>query len=685
MGAPVLPLWRQNSFAFYADGTESGSALIGGVDTNPSLDVDTLYQCRFVIQEYNGANKADLLTLRLQYNLNAAGWVNVSTSTPIQYTSVGTIADGGVTTQRIGAGTFVAGRVFEAVNDTVTVYSTAGNDETEALFGLTIDSAQVANTDTIQLQVLQGTGTVLDTYTITPSITVVEASSISVPIGLTTESSLAQQAALPLIRLINQSLASDLTQAISAASALNIPVGLASETDLPQPIAIKKTLLLGLLSETNASLAVVALKLLTLGLPSEAAATLPLNALKKVILGLTPEAEESFTLTKEKRKLLDIVNENTVNFSLVGATAVSLGLPTQTEIGQTLLSLKALQLELTNEINSTQAFSKLKSLLLNFIAEIELPQSTTFSKTYPAISQVGSTELGQTAAIPSEIPIAQTQELNTGEILFSIGGTTSFYFLSAAGEALVAANGEKLALTSQALSLLITQILETNTGQPLGSSLKTFRLIQAAETNTSQAILPATATEVLQVTETSSTNPVTKLKEKVLTLVAEADLSLPASKPINKVLSLTTETSTASSTIIPLGLTINNAVEVSLAQLASEEYSHTISKAVEADTPLSLQLTIAIDVATIAELNASTSGAVNYAIILNNAVELESGTTLSKEKTYSLTEALETNLAFLATNPDAIDWCLANKTLTLVAENKYTLTVTFSSNTVTLP
>lgn len=175
MGAPVNPIWNQQSYAFYNDGTESASTIIGAANASQSLDTDTTYQLRFLVQETNGSNQGDDLTVRLQYRLNAGTWTSVSSTTPIQYTAAGTITDGGATTQRIGAGTFVAGRVYEAANDAAVLYTEGGNDESEGLFGLTIDGAQVANNDTIELQLVQGDGTAFDIYTNTATLTVVKA------------------------------------------------------------------------------------------------------------------------------------------------------------------------------------------------------------------------------------------------------------------------------------------------------------------------------------------------------------------------------------------------------------------------------------------------------------------------------------------------------------------------------
>lgn len=167
--AHTNPSLDQDSFAFYNDGTEAGSTIIGSVNTNPTLDVDTTYLVRFLVQEAAGGTTTNT-SVTLQYNHNSGGWNNVTTtSSVVKAVDSVNLTDGNNTTQRIGSGTFQSTNAGVIEDGTGGSVSFAGNDETEFLFPFQIVSGDVANNDTIQLQLVT-----LNTYTRTPSITVNE-------------------------------------------------------------------------------------------------------------------------------------------------------------------------------------------------------------------------------------------------------------------------------------------------------------------------------------------------------------------------------------------------------------------------------------------------------------------------------------------------------------------------------
>lgn len=165
MAKTVNPVWAQQDYAFYSDGTESGSTIVGTAGSQQSLDVDTIYFCRLAIAETAGATESPILDVRWQYNLAAGGWTDVGTTTPLQFAASSNVTDGGTTSDRIGGtGTFNAGRIYESANNTATVYTSSGNDHTEVLLVFTIDSAQVSNGQEILVRCVRGDGTVLDSY-----------------------------------------------------------------------------------------------------------------------------------------------------------------------------------------------------------------------------------------------------------------------------------------------------------------------------------------------------------------------------------------------------------------------------------------------------------------------------------------------------------------------------------------
>jgi len=161
MGKTVNPVWQQQDYAFYSDGTESGATIIGSAGTQQSIDVDVAFHCRLAIAETAGATTSPSLTLSWQYNLAGGGWNTITGTTPIQFIDNANLTDGGATTNRqpTGTGTFVAGRIYETANTGATCYTSSGSDHTEALAHLFIDSAQVSNGQEILIRCVEGGGT----------------------------------------------------------------------------------------------------------------------------------------------------------------------------------------------------------------------------------------------------------------------------------------------------------------------------------------------------------------------------------------------------------------------------------------------------------------------------------------------------------------------------------------------
>ena len=105
-GAAVI---EHTDWAFYSDGTEAGSVIIGTKNTNPAkgdIPNDTVIFYRAGVEETAG-NAAMNFTCQLQYNRNSAGFVDVNaTSTHVQSVATANIADGADTTQRMTAFTY---------------------------------------------------------------------------------------------------------------------------------------------------------------------------------------------------------------------------------------------------------------------------------------------------------------------------------------------------------------------------------------------------------------------------------------------------------------------------------------------------------------------------------------------------------------------------------------------------
>ena len=171
------PVYDQDRFArVFDDGDLTGSTL-GTVNADWSQDVDTIFRIRFLVQESNNkaTNNADF---RLRFNHGGAGYIEVGSATAVQYASSAetswTLTDGdAISTARLGGGSISGGEYDE--DNSFTNLDFGGNDQVEIEFCLTIDSASVSNNDTILFQVYEDATNPLDTYTNTPTVTVVVA------------------------------------------------------------------------------------------------------------------------------------------------------------------------------------------------------------------------------------------------------------------------------------------------------------------------------------------------------------------------------------------------------------------------------------------------------------------------------------------------------------------------------
>ena len=156
------------------DGAINAATAIAGLNAPWPQDVDTNFRIRFLLQETAGAG-GDFVP-QLQYQLNGGGYVNVTATSNVVRCSVGTPADGAVTTSLLsGTGTFASG-AYDEVDGLSGTHTVVASGNTEAEFCVQIRSADVADGDTVNLRVLgkSNATTALDAYTQTPALTVNE-------------------------------------------------------------------------------------------------------------------------------------------------------------------------------------------------------------------------------------------------------------------------------------------------------------------------------------------------------------------------------------------------------------------------------------------------------------------------------------------------------------------------------
>lgn len=168
----VNPITNQTDFRFREDsGNEATPTWLAAANTDISIDVDTDFRYRVVAAETAGASSPEPFNLLLYYSLNAGAYALVTGATPVQFGIFSGASDGDATTQQVGAGSFVAGEL-DNTGAVTTVNLTA--QETEMEYCLTLDSAQIANDDTIDLRVYNS-GVALNNYGNTGRATAIEA------------------------------------------------------------------------------------------------------------------------------------------------------------------------------------------------------------------------------------------------------------------------------------------------------------------------------------------------------------------------------------------------------------------------------------------------------------------------------------------------------------------------------
>jgi hypothetical protein len=157
------------------NGSETTATWKATENTNWSQSVDTNFRVRFVCQVLEAAGGSS--TMQLQYNRNAIGWNDVTTtSSVVKAVTSGNVTNGTATTDQIGGtGTFNAGSI--STDGLADVVSLSASAHTEWEFVLQIVAGDVVDQDTIQLRGIYS-GDSTPVYTQTPSITVSEATQI---------------------------------------------------------------------------------------------------------------------------------------------------------------------------------------------------------------------------------------------------------------------------------------------------------------------------------------------------------------------------------------------------------------------------------------------------------------------------------------------------------------------------
>ena len=171
--------YDQDSYRGYADGTESGATALAAANTTWQQQLDEIFAIRYLINQTATAAPSNLvLTVKPQFRVDTgagfSAWADVTGATSLQFANSASLTDGGATTERMaGAGTFIAGEIGESGTQTMTFTNPSTSEDTEFLFVLQGDSAQLNREDVVEVKVVLSTGSAdLDTITNTASFTI---------------------------------------------------------------------------------------------------------------------------------------------------------------------------------------------------------------------------------------------------------------------------------------------------------------------------------------------------------------------------------------------------------------------------------------------------------------------------------------------------------------------------------
>lgn len=143
---------EQAGYAFYSDGNEAGSVIIGTADTQQTLNTDTTYLARILVENVNAG--AGNYGGGWEYSTTGTSgtWITISTSSSVIIAVSSTPLTETDTTQRIGSGTFITPNTWVTEVGTFSNLSFVSLDECETLLAFQIVDADVSDNQEIHLR-----------------------------------------------------------------------------------------------------------------------------------------------------------------------------------------------------------------------------------------------------------------------------------------------------------------------------------------------------------------------------------------------------------------------------------------------------------------------------------------------------------------------------------------------------
>jgi len=152
----------------YDNGSETTASWVAAVNTDWDQVPDTTFRVRFEI--YDSSAGSQTHATKFQYNLNSAGWTDITSgSSVVKAVDSSYVTNGEATTQQLGTATFLAGEETED-GLTETVAFVSGTSSEHELV-CQIISSDVSVSDSIGIRSLKADGTAY-TYDVNCTVTV---------------------------------------------------------------------------------------------------------------------------------------------------------------------------------------------------------------------------------------------------------------------------------------------------------------------------------------------------------------------------------------------------------------------------------------------------------------------------------------------------------------------------------
>lgn len=229
----------QSHYRFGIDsGTESSHGWHANEDANPSegtIALDTTFLLRFCLQcDGTAASNVDC---EYQYRVNGGTWTNITTTSSfVRAVAATALTNGGNCTKRLsGTGTFESSGAGQTEDGTSggTANDIVANGNSECECGLQLRSADLTGGETVDFRLTRDGGVLIDTYAVTPSLTIPAAAANIDPSLITATTSVPSPT---IVSLVDPGVITSTTSVPSPTIVSLVDPGvIASTTSVPNP------------------------------------------------------------------------------------------------------------------------------------------------------------------------------------------------------------------------------------------------------------------------------------------------------------------------------------------------------------------------------------------------------------------------------------------------------------------